>query len=226
MQAVILAAGKGTRLKPLTDHRPKPLIEVEGKVLIDYVFDSLPESITEVIIVVGYLGEMVEEYLGNEYRGRKIKYAKQEDQKGTGHALWQCKDLLKEKFLILNSDDIHQRESLGKICEKNNGILVKKVKGEFSGGKVILDKKGNLVSIIEGNHQEKEALLNCGVYVLQKKFFDYKLVSIKGGEEYGLPQTIVKMSRDVPVEVSLVNSFFGINSLKDLENFIQRRGEV
>jgi bifunctional UDP-N-acetylglucosamine pyrophosphorylase/glucosamine-1-phosphate N-acetyltransferase len=192
-------------------------VEIHNKTLIEYVLSSLPEKVNEVIIVTGYLGEKIKEYLGEEFRGKEIKYVKQKEQKGTGHALWQCLDLLRGKFLVLNSDDIHKKENLEKAAQKENCILVKKIFGEFSGGKVVLDKNDKLVSIIEGNHNEKEALLNCGVYVLQKEFFRYDLVPIKKGEEYGLPQTIVKMSEDIPVEVSCTDYFFGVNSLEDLE---------
>ncbi|MFO7807708.1 MAG: sugar phosphate nucleotidyltransferase, partial [Candidatus Moraniibacteriota bacterium] len=163
------------------------------------------------------LSDKIKNYLGDNFKGRKIKYVKQNEQKGTGHALWQCRDLLRGKFLVLNSDDIHKKENLEKAVKKENCILVKKIPGEFSGGKIVLDKNGKLVSIIEGNHKGKEALLNCGVYVLQKEFFQYDLVPIKKGEEYGLPQTIVKMSEDLPVEVSYTDYFFGVNSLKDLK---------
>lgn len=208
---------------PLTKNKPKPLVEANSKTLIDYVFDSLPEAIDEVIVVIGYLGSMIKDYLGNEYRGRKIKYVEQKEPKGTGHALKECRELLRGKFLVLNSDDIHKKENLEKACWKDNCILVKKVSGNFSGGKVKLDKNGKLVSIIEGEHKEKEALLNCGVYVLEEKFFNYELVSIKGGKEYGLPQTIVKMSEEIPVEVALTDSFLGVNSLEDLERLKRKR---
>jgi len=71
MQCVILAAGKGTRLRPLTENCPKPLVEVGGKTLLDHIVGALPSSVDELIIVTGYLGEMIEAYCGTEFHGRK-----------------------------------------------------------------------------------------------------------------------------------------------------------
>ncbi len=65
MQCVILAAGKGTRLRPLTDNTPKPLVPVAGKPLIDHTIDALPSAIDELILVVGYLGDQLRAHFGN-----------------------------------------------------------------------------------------------------------------------------------------------------------------
>jgi len=77
MQCVILAAGKGTRLRPLTENCPKPLVEVGGKTLLDHIVGALPSSVDELIIVTGYLGEMIEAYCGTEFHGRKVTYVTQ-----------------------------------------------------------------------------------------------------------------------------------------------------
>jgi dTDP-glucose pyrophosphorylase len=114
MQCVILAAGKGTRLRPLTDNCPKPLVKVAGKPLLDHIVEALPTAVDELIIVVGYLGGMIEDYCGKEFHGRKVTYITQEEQKGTAHALWLCKDLIKGRFLFLFADDLHGKEDLAR----------------------------------------------------------------------------------------------------------------
>ena len=63
MQAVILAAGLGTRLRPLTDNKPKPMVEVKGKPIIAHNIERLPETISEIIVVLGYMGEKISDYL-------------------------------------------------------------------------------------------------------------------------------------------------------------------
>src|SRR5262245_18769194 len=110
MQCVILAAGKGTRLRPLTENTPKPLVKVAGKTLLDHIVESIPSSVDELIIVTGYLGHMIQEHCGQEFHGRKVKYVTQEEQNGTAKALWLCKDLIKGRFLFLFADDIHGKE--------------------------------------------------------------------------------------------------------------------
>ena len=101
MQAVILAAGKGLRLRPFTEHHPKPLIPVAGKALIEYTLESLPDSISEIIIVVGYLANQIKDHLGDEWHGKPIKYVVQETLQGTGDALLQAKPLVEQNFLVV-----------------------------------------------------------------------------------------------------------------------------
>ncbi len=87
MQAIILAAGEGKRLRPLTLDKPKPLIEINGKSLLEHNMDKLIGLVNEIILVIGYKGEKVKEKFGNNYRGIKIKYIKQKKLLGTGKAL-------------------------------------------------------------------------------------------------------------------------------------------
>ena len=77
MQAVLLAAGKGVRMLPLTLNQPKPLVEIGGVPLIVHVLRALPPEIDEVIIVVGYKAQMIIDYLGETFEGRKIRYVYQ-----------------------------------------------------------------------------------------------------------------------------------------------------
>ena len=114
MQAIILAAGKGTRMGMLTKNIPKPMLKVAGKTLLEHKFDILPESIDEIIMVIGYLGEVIRDTYGNEYKGKKITYVLQDKMHGTGGAVWLCRDLIADKFLVLNGDDMYAKEDLEK----------------------------------------------------------------------------------------------------------------
>src|SRR3989338_4751173 len=115
MKAVILAAGRGVRLMPLTANTPKPLLKYKGKTLLEHIFEELPEGIDEVIAVVGYLGEKIKDYLGNEYKGKKIKYANGSE-KGNAYSLLAAKTFFraKERFLVLYSDDLISQEDIKK----------------------------------------------------------------------------------------------------------------
>ena len=74
MQAIILAAGRGTRMGELTKETPKPMLKIKNKPILEYKLNALPEEITEVIFVIGYLGDAIKNYFGDFYNGRKIRY--------------------------------------------------------------------------------------------------------------------------------------------------------
>lgn len=217
MQAVILAAGQGKRLRPLTYHIPKPMARIAGKNLLEHNIDKLPPEIDEIIFVVGHLGEQIINHFGNEYKGRRIKYVKQKDLLGTGHALHACKDILKDKFLVIMGDDIYSEDDIKKCLKYDLVMLASEVKGKFSGGRIKLNKDGFLEDIVEGTHKRNSSLVNTGLYVVNDKFFDYKLVPLEGKKEYGLPQTLIKMSKDYPIKIEKATSWYQISDLKGLE---------
>ena len=114
MKCIILAAGEGTRMKPLTNEIPKPMLKISGKPILEHILDSLPDNIDEVILVVGYLKEKIVNYFGDEFGKFKIKYVFQEGKLGTYRALELCKDLIinDERFLMMYADDLHGIEGL------------------------------------------------------------------------------------------------------------------
>ncbi|MEA2088534.1 MAG: nucleotidyltransferase family protein [Patescibacteria group bacterium] len=226
MQAVILAAGLGTRLQPLTFHIPKPMIRIVGKNLIEHNIYKLPKEVDELIFVVNYLAEQIINHFGNEFEGRKIKYVKQKRLLGTGHALSLCKDLLDKKFLVMMADDIYSKEDIEKCLNHKRSILTKEVCGKFIGGRIKLDSLGKLENIVEGIHNKKKSLANVGLYVLTNEFFKYDLVKLKDKKEYGLPQTLVQMAHYYPIEIEKASFWMQINnldSLKRVEKILKNR---
>ncbi len=105
MQAVILTAGLGTRLRPVTEHVPKPLIPFWGKPFVAYLLDSLEGLAEEVIIVVGTDGELPKA-LGDSYGNLALKYIEQPAAEGTGDAILRARDLLADEFLLLLGDTL------------------------------------------------------------------------------------------------------------------------
>lgn len=217
MQCVILAAGKGTRMRPLTYDIPKPMLPLKGKPILEYTLAALPKEIDEVIFVVNYLGEHIQKYFGMEWKGRKIHYVLQEELNGTGGAIHSCKHLLKEDFLVLMGDDLYCRNDLKNICDNGLAILALEVENPKRFGVFKLDKEGNLVDIIENKSEIKgKQLINAAAYKLNKKFFGYSLVSISE-TEYGLPQTLVKVAQDFPVKILKAREWFPIGFPEDIE---------
>lgn len=214
MQAVILAAGEGTRLRPLTYKTPKPLLKINGKCLMEYNIDELPKEIDELVIVIGYKGDKIKKYFGNNYNGRKVIYVEQNDFLGTGHALKICQTVLGERFMVLMGDDIYSRVDMVSMLKHNCAMLVKEVRGKFTGGRVVVGKDGCLEKIMEGRHDDGINYLNTAMYVLTDDYFKYPLVSINK-KEYGLPQTMVQMIKDVPIKIVKASKWIQITDLDD-----------
>lgn len=202
MQLVILAAGRGTRMGDLTSSTPKPMLEVAGRDLLRHKLEVLPDEIDEVVMVIGYLGDKIKASFGDNYNGRPIKYVYQEKLEGTGKALWLCRELLRDKFMVMMGDDIYSKDDVIECAKYPWAILVKRVDEMKRGGRIVLDEDGNLKDIIEGeNHNVKNAITNTGLYVLGKEIFNYELVKLVNKEEWGLPQTLLKAAKDFKVKV-------------------------
>ena len=129
MKAVMLCAGKGTRLKELTYEVPKPLVNVAGTPILIHNLKQLIGIVDEAILVVGFKKEMMFDLLGEDYEGIKITYIEQSEQLGTGHAVSLVRDSVNEDFLLLGADDLFSKEeeNLGKVSAvikiKNNNLI-------------------------------------------------------------------------------------------------------
>ncbi len=196
MQAVILAAGKGLRLRPFTDHTPKALIDIAGKPLIDYTLNALPDDVSEIVIVVGYLGEQIQNTLGATWNGKPIQYVIQEDLRGTGDALYCARDLLQDKFLAINGDDLYDKADLIELTKHNFSILAQEGTKPTEFGLKEVD--GHLKGF-----DPNSSLINCGAYFLNQDFFDGPLATIQvhDSTEYSLPHTLVSLAEKHPVSV-------------------------
>lgn len=217
-QAVLMAAGLGTRLLPLTLTTPKPMLDVAGRPILEYTFDALPTSVEEVIVVVGHLKEKIIGHFGDSWRGRRLTYVEQTELKGTGHALASCRHLLRGRFYVLNGDDLYEAADLQAMAEHEQAILAKAATEACVIGALITDETGNLREIVEGAEVAPGALINVGAYLLDEGFFGYPLVPIRDGKEFGLPQTVVTMSKERPVFVARASFWMPVGRPAELEH--------
>ncbi|MDQ3018356.1 MAG: nucleotidyltransferase family protein [bacterium] len=213
MQAVILAAGKGLRLRPFTEHHPKPLIPVAGKPLLHYTIETLPEAVTEIIIVIGYLGEQIIENLGDNWEGKPITYVNQPDLSGTGNALLMAKPLLRGQFLVVNGDDLYSKEDLTDLAKHSYSILAWQSQKTYEYG-LAINEEMQLIGF-----DVNASLLNCGAYALNCDFFNYPLATIEvhGKTEYSLPHTLINIADKEKVMVVKATHWFPVGTPAQLD---------
>ena len=220
MQAVILAAGRGTRMGALTDNTPKPMMKVGGKNLLEHKFDALPDEIDEIIIIVGYLGGMIQKYFGGEYNGKRIFYIEQEVLNGTAGALELARPILHDRFLILMGDDLYAPldiERATQVPEGSWAIAGLAVEELGSAANIEVDASGVATAVVEAaDHGGGPGYVNTGLYTLDMRFFDYPLVlKSVGSNEYGLPQTMIHAG--IPIVLVPATSWIQITAPEDIE---------
>ena len=201
MKAVIIAAGEGRRLHPLTLDRPKPLVEVLGKPLIQHIWEVLPDAIDEVVIVVGYKSEMMRAFLGDTFLGKRVTYVEQTEMLGTAHALKLCKSHLEheEKFLLMYADDIHGVHAVKQCVDNCPSLLVHLVDDPRRFGVVMMSENGMVKEIEEKPEHPRSNLAATGVYALTPQIFEYDTTHTKNGEYY-LTDMIEKYLRHHPMQ--------------------------
>ena len=206
MQAVILAAGRGTRMDELTSAVPKPMLEVAGRPLLEYKLDSLPDDVNEIIIIVGYLSHVIQGHFGSLYGGKRISYVEQKDLNGTAGALWSAAPLLRERFLVMMGDDIYLKEDIARMIEpsENWRLLVQQLPEMHRAGAVELGADGLIADIVESKEEDKarteEGIASTNLYVLDTRLFSCPLIpKHEGSLEYGLPQTVVAGAKKLGV---------------------------
>jgi UDP-N-acetylglucosamine diphosphorylase / glucose-1-phosphate thymidylyltransferase / UDP-N-acetylgalactosamine diphosphorylase / glucosamine-1-phosphate N-acetyltransferase / galactosamine-1-phosphate N-acetyltransferase len=216
MQCVILAAGKGTRLRPLTDNTPKPLVKVAGKALLDHIVESLPSAVDELIIVHGYLGEQIIAHCGDEYMGRKVTYVHQAEQRGTAMALWLCKDLLKGRFLFLFADDLHGENDIARATSFSRALLTTTTKTPERFGIVVRHPDGTLAEFVEKPLHPPSNLASTGAMVLDTHIFEFE-PTVETNGEYYLTDVIAEYSKKYPVAVVEEDLWIPIGYPEDIQ---------
>jgi len=174
-QAVILAAGEGQRLRPFTVTKPKVMLSIAGKPILQYVVESLAQNgIRNIVLVVGYKKEQVFDYLGSGERfDVDITYVTQERQLGTAHALAQAKAIVENEFLVLPGDNLIEADTIAQFAAiKPEAVLVKRVDNPLRYGVVIIDQ-GMVKNIVEKPKEAKSNIINTGIYAFTTEIFSF-----------------------------------------------------
>lgn len=172
MKAVILSAGKSTRTYPLTLTRPKALLPIANQTILERQLRSLEGIVDGVVLVVGYKHEMIRAHVGNSFHDLPITYVVQEEQLGTGHAVLQCADAVKEPFLAMNGDDLWDPADLKAVAAREQGSLAKEVPDPRLYGIYEVTDGDRVVRLVEKPKEVFSNLANIGVYKFTPEVFD------------------------------------------------------
>jgi bifunctional UDP-N-acetylglucosamine pyrophosphorylase/glucosamine-1-phosphate N-acetyltransferase len=194
MDAIILAAGLGTRLRPHTEKTPKPLLPVRGRPILDWALGALPPSVDHVIVVVHYLAEQIERYLTEQKHIPDHETVYQHQPRGTGDALRSCRDRLRGgSFLVLNGDDLYGAADLAELARHPAGLLVHPVDRPREFGIAFLKPDGTLEKLVEKPPLDGTHLANTGAYVFPPQVFDIELTLSARGE-YEITQYVTGLA--------------------------------
>lgn len=202
-KAVILVAGKSTRTYPLTATKPKGLLKIANKRILTHLLDALEGKVKEVILVVSYKKEMIQEVYGSSYKSIKLTYVDQKETKGTGHALLQAEEAVgKAQFLVTVGDDYFDKRDIELLCKNNRALLAQEVEHPEYYGVVLTNEKSELVAIKEKPANPKTKLVNTACYILDHEIFQYlkKLKKSPRGE-YELTDAVTVWAKKEPIVV-------------------------
>lgn len=171
-RALVLAAGEGTRLRPLTKHRPKPMLPAGTSPILEHVFDALIEGgIADLHVVVGYEADRVRSYFGPSYRGVPVTYHRQKTQLGSGDAVLAGESAIDTDTLVVNGDQLFDPSLVEAVIETHDPTeaiaTLGLVESEHapSYGAVSLENS-QVIELIEKPSGDRYRLLNAGVYAL------------------------------------------------------------
>ncbi|MEK6851713.1 MAG: sugar phosphate nucleotidyltransferase [Candidatus Thermoplasmatota archaeon] len=178
MRAWVLAAGEGTRMRPLTANIPKPLLPVAGKPFLRHVVEALRDGgVADVTILIGWQAKRVREYFGRgDAVGVRIEYAEQAERLGTAHAIGLAKGHVDGPFLALNGDIVITANTVRGILDlhrKSGGpVMAIAEAADPSQFGVVEVRDGKVVGIEEKPKHPKSNLINAGVYAFDPDVFD------------------------------------------------------
>lgn len=223
MLAVVLCGGRGVRLRPLTYSRPKVMVPVAGRPLVEYIVEKLERLGLDILLVIGYLGDAVMKYFKN-----RVRYCLQEEPLGTAHALLTAEPYVtSEPFLVVNGD-LFFTDDLSWIKEEKPVVVsVYKVEDASRYG-VVEVVNGRVVRIAEKS-RGGPGLVNAGIYLFDRRVFTAaRSIELSPRREYELTDAVAKLIEEgVEVKARLLKGFWSdvgrLEDLKRVEEFLRQK---
>ena len=216
MKAIILAGGRGKRLKPVTDYVPKPLVPIKNIPIIEWQIRYLKKfGIREVIICTGYKADMIESYLSMKKLGMKIKFSIEKTPLGTGGAIKKAGKWINDKsFFVINGDTITNID-LHQLASKKNAIAAIELRTKYG----ILETESDKIINFKEKKEISDTWMNAGIYHLQKEVL--KKLPIKGDIEKTVFPDYAKKGMLNTIKFKNVE-WFSVDSFKDMEECSKR----
>ena len=170
---MILAGGLGTRLRSVVSDRPKVMATVNGYPFIIYLLEQLiDDGFESVIILCGYLGAMIKDYFGNNYKTLDIIYNQEDTPLGTGGSIkLAAKKIPQEQILVLNGDtynSVSKKLFVEEVPFKKEAILTKVVDDTSRYGRIEVDSNNKIISFNEKKPCKYSGIINAGSYIILK----------------------------------------------------------
>ena len=197
LQAVLLAAGRSTRTYPLTATRPKPLIPLLGRPLLEHLLVQIEDTVDEAILVVGYRADAIRNHLGSRFGSLPLRYIEQSEQRGTADALLQAAPLIEDRCLVLNGDDLYHRHDLQALTRHRTAILVTPVPDPQNRA-VVTIAGDRVVDIVEKpTTAPPNSLASVGGYAVEREWLNkLKEIPLSSRGELELPDFIQMLARE------------------------------
>lgn len=223
MKAIIPAAGIGKRLQPHTFNRPKVMVPVAGKPILEHISLSLISAgFDEISVIVGYKKEAIVEYFDQKYPG-KFKFPEQKEMKGLGHAILYGLEDSDEPVLIILGDTIIDLDMTKLKDPECNIIGVVRVDDPTRFGIVELDDQGMITRMVEKPEHPKSDLAIAGAYFIQSQKKLKQAIetliekNIKTRNEYQLTDALVlMMDKDEPFKALPINEWYDCGTMETL----------
>jgi len=212
LKAIILAGGRGKRLRPITDYVPKSLVPIKNIPIIEWQIKYLKKyGVNEVIICTGYKTKMIENYLGVKNTGIKIKFSVEKSPLGTGGAIKKAGKMINDKSFFVINGDVITNIDLKKLAKKPNSIASIELRTKFG----ILETNGNKISKFTEKKEILGLWMNAGIYYLQKEIL--KDLPIKGDIEKTLFPNYAKKGKLNTIKFKKIK-WYSVDSFKDIED--------
>ncbi|MCU4742748.1 bifunctional sugar-1-phosphate nucleotidylyltransferase/acetyltransferase [Natronoglomus mannanivorans] len=193
MNAIILTAGEGTRMRPLSASLPKPMLPVADRPLVAHTVDSAIDAGADgIVLVVGYEATTVREHFGDEYRGVPIEYAVQDKQAGTAHAVNAAREHIDGPFVVLNGDNLYDPDAVETLFEKCPAVCAFEVDQPQHYG-VLSTQDGIVTDIVEKPADPPSNLANGGAYAFPAQAREWLEVPESERGEHEITDVLAKV---------------------------------
>ena len=220
MEGIILAAGRGTRMRELTRCTPKPLLQVQGRPILEWSLRALRPAVERVLVVVGYLGGQIVDTMARQDIFSDYALVEQGEALGTGHALHACRDALRgPDFLVINGDDLFHAPSLQRLAATPAGVLAVQRDEGSQYGVLVTNAAGQLRRLHEKPPRglyPPPVQVYVGACRLTRDVFDLPLKLHPQRGEYELTQLVTDHAQRRPVTIVTADFWFPVGTPEDL----------